>query len=184
MSRSRSCAAAGRRRAGAAAPRMSRASSGMGVAAEEALAGLGDFAELARAAGCAGGGAEAPRRCDRLRRGRAAAAQHQLLFRARASSPRRAMIALDLAGIAVSAGSACSSGKTKASPVLDAMGVDTRSLDGNAQGQLRLAVESGRLRALPRSVGRDRGASCGSRTPKRGLRHCKTESVARAPKPC
>ncbi|GBD49320.1 cysteine desulfurase family protein [Methylopila sp. Yamaguchi] len=38
-------------------------------------------------------------------------------------SSSSAMIALDLAGVSVSSGSACSSGKAKASPVLDAMGV-------------------------------------------------------------
>jgi len=47
-----------------------------------------------------------------------------------------ALIALDLAGIAVSAGSACSSGKSKPSHVLEAMGVS----DDIARGMLRASL--------------------------------------------
>ena len=48
------------------------------------------------------------------------------------------VMALDLAGVAVSAGSACSSGKVDPSSVLTAMGVeDCRSRDGNPH-KLRL----------------------------------------------
>ena len=41
-----------------------------------------------------------------------------------------ALIAFDLQGIALSSGSACSSGKVKRSHVLDAMGVDPSVADG------------------------------------------------------
>jgi cysteine desulfurase len=43
---------------------------------------------------------------------------------------------MDLAGFAVSAGSACSSGKVRASAVLTAMGYDTAT----AQGALRVSL--------------------------------------------
>lgn len=47
-----------------------------------------------------------------------------------------ALIGFDLAGIAVSSGSACSSGKVKKSHVLDAMGID----DGLTRSALRLSI--------------------------------------------
>lgn len=46
------------------------------------------------------------------------------------------VIALDLAGLAVSAGSSCSSGKVEKSHVLEAMGVD----DGLARGAIRVSL--------------------------------------------
>ncbi len=46
------------------------------------------------------------------------------------------MIAFDLAGVAVSSGSACSSGKVKRSHVLDAMGV----APALAEGALRFSL--------------------------------------------
>ena len=95
---------------------------GMGVAAEEALAGLSDFAALAQVrdaleAGLKrlGGHAIFGEGASRL--------PNTSCFAASGVSSAAAMIQLDLAGVAVSAGSACSSGKSKASPVLDAMGV-------------------------------------------------------------
>jgi cysteine desulfurase len=47
-----------------------------------------------------------------------------------------ALIALDLDGVAVSSGSACSSGKVAASPVLAAMGVDPAL----ARGAIRVSL--------------------------------------------
>jgi len=47
-----------------------------------------------------------------------------------------ALISLDLNGISVSSGSACSSGRVEASHVLKAMGVD----DKTAQGALRIST--------------------------------------------
>lgn len=96
---------------------------GMGVAAEEALAGLGAFARLAADRNALEAGLRGI--CDVTVFGAAASRlPNTSCFSARGVASDRAMIALDLAGIAVSAGSACSSGKMKASPVLDAMGVD------------------------------------------------------------
>ncbi len=73
------------------------------------------------------------------------------------------LIALDLAGIAVSAGSACSSGSTEPSHVLLAMGIDPLV----CQGAIRISL--GRenneedveyaLEAIPRAVGRLRDMS-------------------------
>ena len=51
-------------------------------------------------------------------------------------SAETALIALDLAGIAVSSGSACSSGKVGVSPVLTAMGVSADL----ARGAIRVSL--------------------------------------------
>lgn len=96
---------------------------GMGVAAEEARAGLNAFAALAQERDALE--AELQRLGDLTVFGAGAPRLPNTSCFASCGVPSsRAMIALDLAGIAVSAGSACSSGKTKASPVLDAMGVN------------------------------------------------------------
>lgn len=95
---------------------------GMGVAAEEALAGLEDFAKLGDARDALEAGLRRVGETVVFGEG-AARLPNTSCFAAPGVASANAMIALDLAGIAVSAGSACSSGKTKASPVLDAMGV-------------------------------------------------------------
>ena len=95
---------------------------GFGAAAQIALAELDSFARLAdlrdrlQAAlvGARVLGADAPRLPNTLNVAMPGVpAQTQIM-------------ALDLAGIAISAGSACSSGKVKFSPVLHAMGVDEK----------------------------------------------------------
>ena len=96
---------------------------GLGVAADEALLGLGSFARLAELRDALEAGLRRLGEVVIFGEG-APRLPNTSCFAAPAISSTRAMIALDLAGIAVSAGSACSSGKTKASPVLDAMGVD------------------------------------------------------------
>ncbi|EKS28443.1 cysteine desulfurase family protein [Afipia felis] len=58
------------------------------------------------------------------------------LFSAPGMKAETAVIAFDLEGMAVSSGSACSSGKVHASPVLTAMGVDPIK----AQGAVRLSL--------------------------------------------
>ena len=62
-----------------------------------------------------------------------------------------ALISLDLAGVAVSSGSACSSGKVKKSHVLEAMGADDE-----------LAACALRVSAGPQSTGRDAEAFLGA----------------------
>lgn len=100
------------------------AAAGFGAAVREAVAGLGEMARVAEIR-------------DRIERELLAAAPDALVFGA--AGPRlpgtlcismpgvaaqTQVMAFDLAGVAVSAGAACSSGKIKASHVLAAMGVD------------------------------------------------------------
>jgi cysteine desulfurase len=93
---------------------------GFGAAAREALAGLETYqrqarfrdavAERLKAAGCVVMGEAAPR------------LPNTLCMAAPGWTSDLQVMALDLSGVMVSAGSACSSGKVKASPVLSAMG--------------------------------------------------------------
>ncbi len=109
---------------------------GFGAAAEQATRDLSSFAGLAALR-------------DRLEAGvRAATPQAQVIAGAAARLPNTSciahaglaaetlVIALDLAGIAVSAGAACSSGKVTRSHVLEAMGVPS----GTADSAIRVSL--------------------------------------------
>ena len=108
-----------------------------GAATKAAMAGLADDAvrlqglreRLER-------GSEANPWNDRVFEGRAAVAQYHAVHRSRASKAETAVIGFDLAGIAVSSGSACSSGKVQPSHVLAAMGFGSEL----AQGAVRLSL--------------------------------------------
>jgi cysteine desulfurase len=109
---------------------------GFGVAAELALADLTKVDEIARLR-------------DELEQGALAIAPDAVVLSARVArlpnttclavpgiKAETLVIGLDLAGVAVSAGSACSSGKVEASHVLGAMGVS----DELARGAIRLSL--------------------------------------------
>ena len=115
---------------------------GFGAAAREAAAGLDDFARLADLR-------------DRLEEGARALAPRVRLFGKTARRlPNTAcfampglkaetqVMALDLAGVAVGAGSACSSGKVSPSHVLRAMGADTETADCAIRVSLGWASEA------------------------------------------
>jgi cysteine desulfurase len=110
---------------------------GMGEAARIAAAGLADEAarlELLRDGLEAGVLARAP---DAVVFGRGAPRlPNTLCFAVPGLDAATALIALDLAGVAVSSGSACASGKVARSPVLAAMGVSPAL----AAGALRVSL--------------------------------------------
>ena len=116
---------------------------GFGVAAELALADLAKVGEIARLR-------------DELERGALALAPGAVVLSASVArlpnttclavpgvKAETLVIGLDLAGVAVSAGSACSSGKVEASHVLGAMGV----ADELQQGAIRLSLGFGTVNA-------------------------------------
>lgn len=113
-----------------------------------AIAGFG-AAALEAARECAGQALQLAAWRDRLQRGvleidpaaaifgqGAARLPNTLAFALPGLSAETMLIALDLAGFAISSGSACSSGKVKRSHVLAAMGVD----EALAQGALRVSL--------------------------------------------
>jgi cysteine desulfurase len=82
------------------------------------------------------------------------------------------LIRLDLAGIAVSAGSACSSGKIGSSHVLDAMGIDSRLAAGAIRvslGHTTTSADIGRFLAAWREIHRDVGPRGLDATPHRAF---------------
>ena len=98
---------------------------GFGAAAEAArrdLAQAASHRRTARSTRGAGARRHAGRRCDR--RGCAQRLPNTTSIALPGASAETLVIALDLAGVAVSAGAACSSGKVGASHVLQAMGVE------------------------------------------------------------
>ena len=80
------------------------------------------------------------------------------------------MIALDLAGVAVSSGSACSSGKVAPSHVLAAMGVARRTGARRHPPQSRLGVDGNGCRALRRGVRKRHGADARGAPGRRGAK--------------
>lgn len=96
---------------------------GLGVASKEARAGLDDFARLAVWRDALDAGLKRLGPVVTFGEG-APRLPNTSQFAAPGVPAQRALIALDLAGVAVSSGSACSSGKAKASAVLDAMAID------------------------------------------------------------
>jgi cysteine desulfurase len=112
------------------------------------IAGFGAAAEAARSAATEES-ARATALRDRIEAGVMAAAPSVVIFGREAQrlpnttlfampglKAETALIALDLDGVAVSSGSACSSGKVAASPVLTAMGIEADL----ARGAIRISV--------------------------------------------
>jgi cysteine desulfurase len=96
--------------------------SAFGAAAAEGLKGLGEFA---RRAAWRDAAAERLKAAGAVVMGEGAPRLANTLSVATPGFPADVQVmGLDLAGVMVSAGSACSSGKVKASPVLEAMGQD------------------------------------------------------------
>ena len=79
------------------------------------------------------------------------------------SSAETLVIKLDLAGIAVSAGAACSSGKVGASRVLAAMGLAPEIARGADPRQHRAGDDGAGYRGIPRGLARRSQRSDGTR---------------------
>ena len=90
--------------------------------------------------------------CPGVRARRRAAAQHVSCLTMPGVSNQTQLIAFDLAGIAVSTGSACSSGKVGPSHVLAAMGIDPERGGERDPGQPGLGQHRRRRRSLRRRL--------------------------------
>lgn len=147
---------------------------GFGAAASAALAGLRDFAALTRLR-------------DRLEAEIAANAPDAVFFGQKAErlantcyvaapclDAETLLMALDLDGIAVSAGAACSSGKVGAPRVLEAMGVPPALSKGAIRVSLGWTSEPGDV---------DRFVASWSRAYERAKAKVKTSANAGAPRP-
>ena len=147
---------------------------GFGAAAAAALAGLDDFAALARLR-------------DRLEAEIAAYAPDAVFFGGKAErlantcyvaapglDAETMLMALDLDGIAVSAGAACSSGKVGSPRVLDAMGVPPALSKGAIRVSLGWTSEPGDV---------DRFVASWARAYERAKAKVKTNVNAGAPRP-
>ena len=89
-----------------------------------------------------------------------------------------AVIAMDLEGVAVSSGAACSSGKVRSSRVLAAMGVAPSSRKVGAAGELRPRVAEKRRRRRARRARQDRAHAARSQERRDGRRSRKPSHAA------
>ena len=162
-------AAAARRRAIAPAPKTSPAIAGFGAAAREALRRPGG--RSTRCGACATGSKRIIVRRWRPTRKSSAPARRRLanttFFAIPGIKAETAQIAFDLAGVALSAGSACSSGKVGPSHVLKAMGYGDSLAPCACRSATRPAPRTSSC--SDRAGGnRSRAAAAGQRPPERG----------------
>jgi cysteine desulfurase len=114
---------------------------GLGAAATAAARDLSRFAALAQLRARLEAGLRAARPDTVVFGEGAPRVANTTLFAVPGVAAETALIALDLAGVAVSAGSACSSGKMKRSQVLDAMGVAADLTSGALRVSLGWSTE-------------------------------------------
>ena len=88
----------------------------------------------------------------------AAALRHPAIgsYRLSGMSSTTQLIRFDMAGIAVSAGSACASGQHEAEPCADRDGMESGGVAGSGTRQLRAIDDASRLRFFHRNVAKDR----------------------------
>ena len=155
MSARRCCAAAARSAARAPAPKMSPAIAGFGAAARTAPGrgrGRGDPAGWRCAIGCEARHLRRRRRTRSCSAPRRRACPTRWLSRRPAIAAATLLMRLDLAGVAASSGSACSSGKVARSHVLAAMGVAPELAAGAIRRQPGLGVARGGRRTFRRRL--------------------------------
>jgi cysteine desulfurase len=121
---------------------------GFGVAADLALAELGKAASLAKLRDELEAGARERVPETVVMSGRVARLPNTSLIAARGVKAETLVIGLDLAGFAVSSGSACSSGKVEASHVLAAMGVPSELAEGAIRVSLGFGTKNTDIQAF------------------------------------